>query len=238
MYILSTHLKPVQDAELKACEQSTRVKLPESYRRFLSECGQGTYRGLINISLPDAEVLQEFAEYDLWEHGEESPVSREQIAECVVSATTIDGDFVALHPAVEGLLWLPRHSEEITWSGITGPDFTAILDRLISDHYGNEYPGISYFDPWNNRKQHLFLHLKDGSLTLEELALLCRERFGADLWLETPHSGQLFLQDIGGGIRFNYAYRLEVAVFFEPGEFLSGAIIRFLEALGCVRQNS
>ncbi|WP_285229644.1 hypothetical protein [Paenibacillus albidus] len=33
------------------------------------------------------DSIEGFAEYDLWEHGEESPVSREQIAECVVIAT-------------------------------------------------------------------------------------------------------------------------------------------------------
>lgn len=112
MYIVSQP-KPLSDGQNQALAKEDVTVYPQGYLRFLRRFGEGTYRGWLNVQLPDAEVLKPFAEYGLWEHDENSPISEQQIGECIVIGTTVDGDFLAVHPQTARLLWLPRHAEHV-----------------------------------------------------------------------------------------------------------------------------
>ncbi|MFK0523060.1 SMI1/KNR4 family protein [Paenibacillus illinoisensis] len=114
MYVVSHTLKPVSAEELGYFEQQYSVSLPASYRQWLEQYGEGTYSGWMNIQRPDQEVLKPFAEYDFWMHTEDTPVSLDQLKECISLGSSVDGDFLAIHPEIDGLLWLPRHDEQIT----------------------------------------------------------------------------------------------------------------------------
>ncbi|MEI7024403.1 SMI1/KNR4 family protein [Paenibacillus sp. y28] len=235
MYMVSGLRSVVTDGELNDTEQRSGVRLPEAYRRFLTTYGEGTYRGVLNITRPDTGVLGEFAEYEFWEHDEKSPISREQIEQCVVVGTSIDGDFLAVSSEADGLLWLPRHSDRISLDQVHELElFQAFLNRKIAEVYESSPAEPAYFEPWHGQTQHAFFLLDKYRFTLPELAPLVKAQFGADLYISDEYSAQIFLQSLGGYLRLNYANGVEVAVFYEQGrETLFQQIADFLENHGC-----
>lgn len=236
MYIVSQRLLPVPSGVIRQAEQDMQVALPDGYSRFLQQYGEGTYRGWFNIQSPDPEVLHPFAEYDLWDHEETSPITQEQLRQCVVIGTTIDGDFLAVHPQVEGMVWLPRHSEIIDVIPSEAASYTDTLDRIYQETFGDAESAVpAYFEPWNETKKHaffLFTPENGSSLTLRELGTRCRDFFQTDLLIDNEHTGKIFIRELGGYIRLNYAYRREVAVFYEEE-----AAELFLEIAHFLRNN-
>jgi hypothetical protein len=76
----------------------------------------------------------------------------------------------------------------------------------------------AYFEPWNKTRQHaffLFTPENGSSLSLRELGARCRDFFRPDLLIDNEHTGMSFIRELGGYVRFNYAYGREVAVFYE-----------------------
>lgn len=243
MYLVSNYVKTITGEQLRLLEQEWNISLPSSYIQFLEQYGQGTYCGLLNVEYPDRERLQEFVEYELWEHDEQSPITREQLAECIVIATTIDGDFVALHPQVESLIWLPRHSEIIERRSCGEQSWIECMETWIEAAYGSLDLAETerYFEPWNDRQQHLFLMLGTqeampneqtdeaegtvcgrGTNPLADIAHQCAEIMKPDLIINNPYSGLLFFRSLNGYVRFNYAYGREVAVVYEQEERQEG----------------
>lgn len=222
MYIVSKP-KPLTHDRCQEFASETTAVYPPGYLRFLRQFGEGTYRGWMNVQQPDPEVLQPFAEYGLWEHEEDSPITEQQIAECIAIGTTVDGDFLAVHPEISGLLWLPRHSEHIqvlplqAWEQEDGRVYTLVLDEIYQHVYGSSQEGSVYYEPWTGTRSHLFLRLPPGpdSLSLPELAGMCQTDIPPDLTIETPYACHLFYQHLSGYIRFNYANEQEVAIFYE-----------------------
>ena len=243
MYLVSNYLQTVTRQKLQLLEQEWNIILPPSYIQFLEQYGQGTYCGLLNVEYPDRERLREFAEYELWEHDEQSPITREQLAECIVIATTIDGDFVVVHPGVESLIWLPRHSEIIERRSCGEQSWVECMEQWIEAAYGPRDLAETkrYFEPWNNRQQHLFLMLgtqkaisngssggtedaESGSTVnnLADIARECAAVMKPDLIIDNAYSGLHFFRQFNGYVRFNYAYGREVAVFYEKEESQEG----------------
>ncbi|WP_234405591.1 hypothetical protein [Paenibacillus sp. IHBB 10380] len=154
------------------------------------------------------EVLKPFAEYELWEHDEDSPITAQQIGQCVAIGTTVDGDFLALHPETAQLLWLPRHAEQlmaITLQARERKDertYVMVLDEIYRQVYGSGQED----EPWTGSQSHLFLRLPPGQdqLSLPKLAGMCRAAFSPDLAVETGYTCHLFYRQLGGYIRFNY----------------------------------
>lgn len=222
MYIVSKP-KPLPHDRCQEFASETTAVYPPGYLRFLQQYGEGTYRGWMNVQQPDPEVLQPFADYGLWEHDEDSPITEQQIAECIATGTTVDGDFLAVHPEISGLLWLPRHSEHIqvlplqAWEQEDEGVYTLVLDEIYQHVYGSNQEGAVYYEPWTGTGSHLFLRLPPGpdSPSLPELAGMCQTDAPPDLTIETPYACHLFYQHLGGYIRFNYAYGQEVAIFYE-----------------------
>ncbi|WP_028560301.1 hypothetical protein [Paenibacillus pinihumi] len=224
MYIVSQP-RPLSQDPCQGLPKEAAAMMPLAYVRFLQQFGEGTYRGWMNVSMPDTEVLQPFAEYDLWEHGEDSPISQQQIGECIAIGSTADGDFLAVHPGTSQLLWLPRHEEAIRVISmpvqekeqVEGRLYAGLLDTLFIQVYGSGQEGAVYYEPWSDTRSHRFLRLppEGRKLTLPELAGMCRAAFPPDLVHETKYSGLLFYKQLGGYIRFNYANEQEVALFYE-----------------------
>ncbi|WP_322923796.1 SMI1/KNR4 family protein [Paenibacillus campi] len=161
MYIVSSYRHICSAAELDGIEQQYQVKLPEGYRQFLQQYGQGTYCDWFHVNMPDAERLQQFAEYGLWEHEQDSPITATQLRDCVVIASTVDGDMLALHSDVKGGLWLPRHSEQImavsSWQELS---WQAFMNGELQRLYKGAPTSLErqcYFEPWNGRQQHEFV---------------------------------------------------------------------------------
>lgn len=240
MYIVSPNGSPIPAEKLHQLEQEQQLTLPEAYVRFLVLHGPGTYRGWFNIEVPDPGVLKPFAEEEFWEHDAASPITQQQIAECVSIGTTIDGDFLAVHPAVKGIIWLPRHSEIIELyaeGAIEHADYTEFLNQIYGEKLAKEAAVPAYFEPWTQTRQHQFFHFAPdkAGYELPELARQCKESFEPDLQIENAYTCLLFLQGLGGYIRFNYAYRLEVAIFYEEGqEPLLQQITAFLKNHNCI----
>ncbi|MGG3280566.1 hypothetical protein [Paenibacillus solani] len=222
MYIVSKP-KPLSGVQCQEFASETPAVYPPGYLRFLQQFGEGTYTGWMNVQQPDPEVLQPFAEYGLWEHDEDGPITEQQIAECIAIGTTVDGDFLAVHPKIFGLLWLPRHSEYIqvlplqAWEQEEDSVYPLVLDEIYRHVYGSSQEGPVYYEPWTGTRSHLFLRLPSGpdSPSLPELAGMCQTDASPDLIIETPHACHLFYRHLGGYIRFNYAYGQEVAIFYE-----------------------
>lgn len=215
---------------------------PPAYTRFLQQYGQGTYRGWMNVQVPDPEVLRPFAEYELWEHDEDSPLTEQQIGECTAIGTTVDGDFLAVHPGVDGLLWLPRHAERIQVIPLPAGEqeeegsYALILDDIYRQVYGRSQEESAYYEPWTASRQHLFLRMPPGAgqLALTELADLCRAEAPPDLFIENLYVCYLFYRELGGYIRLNLANGQEVAVFYEQAAGqVSARLKEWLLSKGC-----
>ncbi|GIP32706.1 hypothetical protein J2TS4_19160 [Paenibacillus sp. J2TS4] len=236
MYIVSDKRIQVPAIELDVIQRETGTQLPPSYRFFLTQYGEGTYCGWVNVTRPDSEVLQPFAEYDFWLHDEECPVTQAQIRQCVSIGTSIDGDFLAVHPQIEGVLWFPRHAEKITLKPCGEDLFTHTLDRIYREEYKQNHFAPAFFEPWNDTRRHAFFLFtyREGGLSMPALARLCKERFQPDLVFENEHTCQIFLQALGGYMRFNYAYGMEIAVFYEEDRStLYEEISLFLQQHNC-----
>ncbi|MFD0715437.1 SMI1/KNR4 family protein [Paenibacillus sp. GCM10027626] len=237
MYLVSNKSNPVASEETERMEREWKVKFPDDYIRFLAQYGEGTYKGWLNVQAPDPDVLPPFVEYGFWEHDETCPITEEQIGQCISIGTTIDGDFLAVHPDVDGVLWLPRHSERIAAKPAAEPDYTAFLDRIYYEAYGDAEHVPAYFEPWNATRQHAFFHFTaegDRRLAMHDLGQRCKERFGPDLVIENEYTGILFFQSMGGYVRFNYAYEREIAVFYEPDSgTLFDEMMQFLKRNHC-----
>ncbi|RXZ83765.1 hypothetical protein EBB07_05115 [Paenibacillaceae bacterium] len=244
MYIVSRP-KPVFDDrnQVLAKEDAASASFPPGYIRFLQRFGAGTYRGWMNVHLPDMEVLKPFAEYDLWEHDEDSPITQQQIGECVAIGTTVDGDFLAVHPQTAQLLWLPRHAEHLKALSLQAREqedeelYTMVLDEIYGQVYGSVREEAVYYEPWSGSRSHRFLRLPPGQdqLSLPDLAGMCRADFPPDLSIETNYTGLLFFRELGGYVRFNYANKQEVAVMYEQDAQQAFVVMeQWLLSKGCV----
>ncbi|WP_340026484.1 hypothetical protein MHI24_15495 [Paenibacillus sp. FSL K6-1096] len=240
MYIVS---EPVGLSEVhrQQLEAENTGLYPQTYLQFLQQYGEGTYRGWMNVQLPDPEVLRPFAGYGLWEHDDDSPITEQQIGECTAIGTTVDGDFLAVYPGVDGLLWLPRHAEQIQViplppGGQEEGSYALILDGIYRKMYGREQEESAYYEPWTGTRQHFFLRMppRQGRVNLTELAAMCRDEFPPDLFIENPYICCLFYRELGGYIRLNLANGQEVAVFFEQAAGqVSARMKEWLLSKGC-----
>lgn len=141
MYWVSTQHTPVATDELTNIEHTYGITLPPPYVAFLTRYGPGTYCGLLIIEMPDPQLLQSYTDYELWTHDDNCPITAQQLGECVVIGSSIDGDFLAIHPQVEGLMWLPRHSEIITTKTLdVQVPFTETLGHILQDEFGRMEP--------------------------------------------------------------------------------------------------
>lgn len=221
MYIASDITQAVSQEWLQAWEAEQGLRLPDSYSQFIQTFGPGTYRGLLQVELPDEDRLREFADYELWEHPEEGPITREQIRDCCVLASTINGDFIAVSRHVEGLLWFPRHADEIRVLSVMKGDFTQSMDHWLGAFYPQADPE-RYYEPWQEQGQHEFYLMDAEKGALKSFAETLRATFAPELCVENEYTCKLFYRAIGGYVRFNYAYGREVAVSYAlPGELLS-----------------
>ncbi|MFD1903184.1 hypothetical protein ACFSQ7_02095 [Paenibacillus rhizoplanae] len=162
MYIVSEP-KGLSEHYRQQLEAEDAGLYPPAYTKFLQQYGEGTYRGWINVQAPDPEVLRPFAEYGLWEHDEDSPITEQQIGECTAIGTTVDGDFLAVHPGVNGLLWLPlscgADSSDPAASRGKRKRLLAmplILDGIYRRMYGRSQEESVYYEPWTGTREHLF----------------------------------------------------------------------------------
>ncbi|MEK4461338.1 hypothetical protein MHB56_03645 [Paenibacillus sp. FSL H8-0315] len=241
MYIVSQS-KPLSDGQNQALAKEDATVYPPGYLRFLRRFGEGTYRGWLNVQFPDAEVLKPFAEYGLWEHDEYSPITEQQIGECIVIGTTVDGDFLAIHPQTAGLLWLPRHAEHVKAISLQAGEqedeglYALVLDEIYRQVYGISQGESVYYEPWTGTRSHRFLRLPQGQdqLTLPELAGLCQHEFPPDLFIENAYVCFLFYRQLGGYVRLNYAYQQEVVIFYEQDMGQAFAVMeQWLLSKGC-----
>ncbi|TQR99458.1 SMI1/KNR4 family protein [Paenibacillus ottowii] len=254
MYWVSTQYTPVAADELTSFEHTYGITLPTPYASFLTRYGPGTYCGLLVIERPDPLLLQAYAEYELWSHDDNCPITAQQLGECVVIGSSIDGDFLAVHPQVKGLLWLPRHAEVITKKpfDVQAP-FTDTLEDILRDEFGRIEPFPRYFEPISLGRAATFLlfnppetaeayssaipndqALQIAPASIPILAQRFKQHFDSNLWIENEHICLAFLQSLGGYVRFNYAYGREVAIIYEPKAIaLHDEILSFLQKEHC-----
>ncbi|MEK8130104.1 hypothetical protein WMW72_19550 [Paenibacillus filicis] len=241
MYIVSRQ-NPLSEIQNQVLGKEDAAIYPQGYLRFLRRFGEGTYRGWMNVQLPDPEVLKPFADYGLWEYDEDSPIREEQIGECIAIGTTVDGDFLAVHPQTAGLLWLPRHAEHIKAISLQAREqedeglYALVLDDIYGQVYGSSQEEAVYYEPWTGNRSHLFLRFPPGQdqLSLPELAGVCQADFPPDMSIETPHVCFLFYRQLGGYVRLNYAYQQEVAIFYEQDAQQAFAVMKqWLLSKGC-----
>ncbi|WP_341346247.1 hypothetical protein [Paenibacillus sp. FSL H3-0469] len=241
MYIVSEP-KRLSEHHRQQLEAENTVLYPPAYLQFLQQYGEGTYRGWMNVQLPDPEVLRPFAEYGLWEHDEDSPITEQQIGECTAIGSTVDGDFLAVHPRVNGLLWLPRYAEQIQAIPLPAVEeeeavgYALILDGIYRRMYGRSQEESVYYEPWTGTREHFFLRMPPGAgrLALTELADLYRADHPPDLFIANPYVCYLFYRELGGYIRLNLAGGQEVAVFYEQAAGqVSARMKEWLLSMGC-----
>ncbi|WP_422658875.1 hypothetical protein ACK8P5_25010 [Paenibacillus sp. EC2-1] len=246
MYLVSQP-KPLSDHQKQLLECEYIISFPPGYVQFMRRFGEGAYSGWMNVHLPDSEVLKPFVEYELWEHDEDSPITAQQIGECIAVGTTVDGDFLAVHPEVEQLLWLPRHSDHIMALTLQMQQldddmgYVTVLNDIYRQSYGCVQETPMYYEPWSGSRNHLFLRLPPGKneLSLPVLANMCQEEFAPDLSIDTEYTCYLFYQSLGGYVRFNYANQQEVAIMYEQEvQEVFDVMKKWLLMKGCERYST
>ncbi|MFE1630204.1 hypothetical protein ACFLFF_25985 [Brevibacillus reuszeri] len=241
MYMVSQPKPLSHDQNQMLAEEEIKI-YPPGYLLFLQRFGEGNYRGWMNVQLPDNEVLKPFAEYDLWEHDVDSPITEQQIGQCVAIGTTVDGDFLAVHPQTDQLIWLPRHEEYVKAIALQEQEqedvgtYAKVLDEIYRQVYGRDFEEAAFYETWTGSQSHVFLRLppKQGHVSLPELAEKCRGAYSPDFSIETQYTCKLFYRQLGGYIRFNYANKQEVAVMYEQDAQQEFAVMeQWLLSNGC-----
>ena len=90
----------------------------------------------------------------------------------------------------------------------------------------------SYYVPSNDDKTSQFFHLP--SKHLHDLACKVMTEFSYDYLVEDQWTCKVFIFEIGGYLRFNYANELEVALFWDKKPDLADTVAAFLIGHGCV----
>jgi hypothetical protein len=110
---------PIAAAKVDAAEAKLRFRFPAGYRAFMARYGEAFYSNDLRIYGPDEVVRRNEesrlgeGEYFFWTDPA-SALGRERAPECVRYADTLNGDELAVHPAIEGASFLfPRDSETI-----------------------------------------------------------------------------------------------------------------------------
>ena len=214
------------------------MTLPKSYRAFLQTFGTGTYNGVICVNAPDDVVLKEFAEHEFWEL-EGAPITQEQIGQCIALANSIDGDFLAIHADVDGLILLPRHSDKIEVFKISKGDFRVTLDAVCIRLYSDYKPTECYFGSYLNVKHKFMRHYpEDGR---PDIVRQFKASFKYDFLIEGEYACLVFLSRLGGYVRFNYggfevgAISMEVVVVYDDdGRDVFNDVMDFLRRHKCI----
>lgn len=113
--------------EVRAAEESLKIKFPEGYEEYVTRFGKGIFGGTyIRIYLPtrilsgennNDEWRERIGEYWFWDEGRDV-LSKAAAIECVIIGDTWDGDELIVHPSdPEKIYILPRHSEMIYVAG-------------------------------------------------------------------------------------------------------------------------
>lgn len=227
MYYTSTQFKLLSESELVSLECQGQLKFPQPYREFMKTCGTGTYGGAICISCPDFNLLKQYTEYDFWEY-DDSPIRREQMQECVVIGNSIDGDYIAVHPDVDGYILFPRHSEQIELFPGHDDDFLCTVEQIGYFLY-EEYLE-KYFEPVGS--DYMFLHYSRRNV--HDLIKRFKAVFQNDFLIEDEDMCSVFFISMGGYVRFRLSTGYEVAAFYSNyGLEFFERIKKFLEENGC-----
>lgn len=206
MYCTSTQLRLFSEQELLPSEYRDKLKLPQPYCDFMKTYGDGTYGGVICIYSPDFDILDNYSAYDFWQH-ENAPITKEQIEECAVIGNSIDGDYIAVHPNLNGYILLPRHSDIISYFPFNGEPFLDTVCKIVHTLYGEDTE--NYFEPAG--AHHLFLYKYKADL--HGMAKQFQTAFGYDYLIENEYYCEVFLLRMGGYVRFNFHYS-EIAIFY------------------------
>jgi len=231
MYLASKQLNTVDQSRLTVFQRQTGLTLPPTYCHFLETCGEGTYCGNLDIGFPDEVVLQTFASYDFWNH-DNAPITKTQIGECISLGCSVDGDYLAIHADVDGLIMLPRGSDEISLFKFDKSDFCSTLDAVFTCLYGED-PGDTYFEPSNPDEK--FVRLRSFG-DLHSLARSFKSAFAYDFLIEDEkYTCQVFILDLGGSVRFNLAGGLEVVIRYSNSGWETYSKVRdFFNRNSCV----
>lgn len=148
--------KPIDAAEVDACERALGMRFPQGYRELMTRYGRGILGGLLRFYAP-AEIAdldgprgvgewrQRIAEYWFWD-ASAALMSKQRALTCIRIGDTVGGDELVFDPAEpERIYVLPHDFEEIYVAG-DGVEaactwfFTAgILDEPFEDNSFEPY---------------------------------------------------------------------------------------------------
>ncbi|MCL2580236.1 MAG: SMI1/KNR4 family protein [Oscillospiraceae bacterium] len=229
MYITSQNIKKISQDKLHEIETKIGFSLPASYKGFLKTFGEGTYNGAVYICFPNDTLLKEneFARYDFWQH-EEAPITQTQIEECVCLAQSVDGDMLIIHKSVNGLVLLPRHSDQITLFPIDLYDFRLTIDNVIKQLFTDNEIDACYFE--NSPKSKFMYSRLDN---VHDFIRLFKSRFVCDFLIENKYNCNIFLLSMGGFVRFSLNNYSEAAIFYDDeGLSVFEDVVKFLQDNG------
>lgn len=227
MYYTSTQFKRLSESELVSLECEGQRKLPQPYREFMKTCGIGTYGGAIYINRPDFNLLKQYTEYDFWEF-DNSPIRREQMQECVVIGNSMDGDYIAVHPDIEGYILFPRHSDRIERFPDHDDNFICTVEKI--GYFLYEEHLEKYFEPVGSDS--IFLHYSGRNV--HDLIKRVKAAFQNDFLIENEDMCSVFFISMGGYVAFKFSTGYEVAVFYSNyGLEFYERIKKFLNENGC-----
>lgn len=153
---MTDKLETYSHEEVDAAEAQLCTSFPDGYREYVTTLGKGEYCGYINVSSPqmivknqtgDKPPLLEFC--NSW-GGLEFGITPERLAEAILIATSIDGDWVVFEAGIPDAVYILPESEDLVCKA--GVNLRDALDRTCQLGSRTKF---RYFDSKISQKEEL-----------------------------------------------------------------------------------
>ncbi|KUF37218.1 hypothetical protein [Xanthomonas phaseoli] len=234
-YLVTPKLQRATDADVQMLADWLGHPLPTGYAEYVTRRGAGTYDNRVIVRLP-AEIIAEtpaeqafVREYfdEFW--GEDHTLSRDEAAQGVAFAYSLDGDKIFYSHARRALFVLPRQDERVYWMpqgladpldwGAAGP---ALRSAFVSFDSGIDRATVELFTV--------------QALSVDAVADAILRFTPAAHRTDAPWGALLYLPDVYGRAQLTQAHgdlRVGVRLDYDPEHLPPVAsIVAALEALG------
>jgi hypothetical protein len=173
IYLVSERTVSILPEEIETAKSILGTRFPPGYDEFMLRFGVGDFAGYLR-PYPPSRVVRELKEnrdrsaQDFWV-GAGVKISRNERAELIPFADTIDADSFAFHPRNVGEIYVfPRHDDKIYK---VGPSLLGLLEWVATSGTTVQPFSTAFFQPWNDYAS-LRLENSKRKLTCEEMKVI------------------------------------------------------------------
>ncbi|TXT21317.1 MAG: hypothetical protein FD138_4076 [Planctomycetota bacterium] len=243
VYLVTTRLATVSAEQVRAAEETLKVKFPKDYSEFVTKFGEGTYSGFVRVYPPERifkelrEVQQRWDEYFLWDEGPEV-LTKAEVVESIVFADTVNGDELIFHPGKPNRLFLlPRHSYSVLE---VADSLSAAIDWLCASGKLTAPIGFKYFESWLKRKRGIYVGAGKFEIVCEALTQLDIHDHIENVTEEEDLFFKMFVSDFHGTVAAMIDDETVTVILWHDADAANKSlsdVIACLDNLGLQRQS-